>query len=689
MRLFIRSCVPILLVLLLAPAMWTPAPAKEQEPPPIRWLEWQQATLRQAENDRRPVLLFLTAAWCVECKQMEEEVLYDPQVRERIVESFLPILVDRDRRPDLFARYTRGGLPSIAFTLPTGNSIFFNDGGEFLRAGGANLTVETLLPYLDLVERQYKRSADAMDSMVKNWLDQARMQRNLVSLPLQPDMAARAANIILRLQDPVNGGLKGTLREVRSEPMRAALEHYVYSGEQEYRAFAERTLTALSRGAVRNPLDGSFYRLAGTPDWGSPSAEQLLHTQAEMLLAYLEAYRVLGDERYLEVARQLTDVLMQGFFLPEQGTFLASRVPEDPAQARWSWKSFRKALKRPQLDAAALRYGMDASADTAPRHLRDAMDAAEVAVALSRPEEEISPLLEAARNQLQAAWAKRVPLRIDTVFHTGWNAEAANALLNAWTVLGREDARDAALGVLDYVRRALTTETDGVFHGMILQPPRILPGVLLWDQNQMARGCLTAFQVTGEPRYRECSIKRLDFVAGRFMDKEWGALTDRRPAWGDVGEEGIPDRRIEENAEAAILMFELGALVPGDTLWKDGQKILEAFADEFASYGVRAIPMSLALHRNFQFPAQIAVVEAAGDERDPLATELRRAALRALPVWKVVLPLRDGVDDELMRGFGILPGEGTGAYLIQGRSNRGPFRTVEELEAALAPPEDE
>jgi uncharacterized protein YyaL (SSP411 family) len=280
-------------------------------------------------------------------------------------------------------------------------------------------------------------------------------------------------------------------------------------------------------------------------------------------------------------------------------------------------------------------------------------------------------------------------MRTDPVFLTGWNAEAANALLHAWAVLGREDALEAALGVLDYIKSALTTDIDGVFHGMEISPPRILTAVLLWDQNQVARGCLTAYQATGEERFRECSVKRLDFVAARFMDKEWGSLVDRRPAWGDIGEESILDRRIEENAEAAVLLFELGALVPGDPLWKAGEKILEAFADEFANYGVRAIPMSLALHRNFQFPGQVAVVERAGEEPDPLARELRRAALRGLPVWKVVMPLRDAEDAEFLRGFGILPGGGSAAYLLHGQSNRGPFRTVEELEAAMAPTEDE
>jgi len=681
-RLLILS---VMLLLFLVPL---PGLAKDKEEPPIRWLEWQQTPLRSAETLRRPVLVFLTATWCGECKRVEEEVLYDPRVRKRINESFLPILVDRDHRPDLFARYSRGGLPSLAFALPSGNSMFFQDGDEFLRAGGANLSVDTLLPYLDLVERHYKRSADSMDDMVKNWLDQARLSRNVTSRPLEGGMAEIAANVILRLQDVENGGLRG-LRAVRSEPIRAALEHYARTGEIEYRTFAERTLTAFSRGAVRNPLDGSFYRMAGSPAWGAPSPEQLLHTQADMLLAFLEGYRVLGDERYLERARELTDVLMHGFFIPELGTFMANRVPVDPEQARWSWKSFRKALKRPQLEAAALHYGMDVSADESPRHLRVALDAGEVADTLARPAEEIVPLLDAAAHRLRVAWGARVEMRTDPVFFTGWNAEAANALLHSWAVLGREDALKAALGILDYISSALTTNTDGIFHGMEIEPPRILTGVLLWDQNQVVRACLTAYQATAEERFLECSMKRLDFVAGQFMDKQWGALVDRRPAWGDIGEEAIPDRRIEENADAAVLMFELGALVPGDPLWRDGQKILEAFADEFAGYGVRAIPMSVALHRNFQFPAQVAVVEAAGEERDPVALELRRVALRGLPVWKVVVPLRDGKDDERMRSVGILPGEGTAAYLLQGEGSRGPFRTVEELEAAMAPAEDE
>jgi uncharacterized protein YyaL (SSP411 family) len=660
--------------------------AGAEDEPPIRWLEWQQATLAHAANVKKPVLVFLTASWCIECRQVEEEVLYHPDVRRRIQESFLPIRVDRERRPDLFARYSRGALPSLAFTLPSGNSLFFRDGEEYLRAGGANLSVDTLVPYLDLVVRQFRLSGESIDAMVQNWMDQASKRRNVASKPLEQEMAEMAASAIVRLQDPVAGGLKGPVKQARSEHVRAALEHYAYTGDEEYRAFAERTLAGLAHGAVRNPLDGSFYRVAA-PDWGSPAPEQLVATQGEMLLAFLEAYRVLGKPLYRQVATELTDLLLDAFYMPEHAGFRNSRVPEDPQSLLWSWKQFRKAVKGPELRAAALHLGMDAGADERPRYLRLALQPDEVAAELGLQPDETRSMLEQARRRLQAAQERRAGLLLDDVILTGASAQAATALMQAWAVLGRDDALQPALDTMDHIQQALTTTTDGVFHGTEVNPRRILTGVLLWDQNQVARGCMTAYQVTAEPRFRDCAQQRLEFVSYRFLDKEWGSLMDRRPAWGDVGEEGIPDRRIEENADAAVLMFELGALVPGDPLWKRGRKVLEGFADEFATYGIRAIPMAVALHRAFQFPGQVAVVHQGGETPDAQATELRRAAMQALPVWKVVLPLEDKVDSEELRRFGILPGEGTAGYVVQGSTNRGPYRTVEELSAALAPKE--
>jgi uncharacterized protein YyaL (SSP411 family) len=676
------------LLALLITAVSAPA-AGADDPPPIRWLEWSRTTLVQADRLGKPVLVFLTASWCVECQRVEEEILGDPEVRRRVDEGFLAVRIDRDRRPDLFRRYVRGGLPSVAFVLASGNSMFFRDGDDLLRAGGANLSVETFLPYLDLVEKHYRRSRDAMETMVKRWLKRAKESRNTASLALEPSMAGLAANTLLRLQDPVHGGVRSTVKEVRSEPVRAALEHYAYTRDEDYREFATRTLEAMSRGAVRDPLDGSFHRLAYSQDWGSPGPERVLHTQSDMLLAFLEAYRSLGDERYREVAWQLTDVLLGPFLDPELQLFRASLVPEDPASLLWSWRRFRQALRGPQVEAAALRYGMDATADELPRHLRDAMDSEEVAASLKRPADEIRALLEEAAERLRSARSKRSSVKADRMILAGWNAEAANALLHSWAVLGREDARRAALTTLRYIMERLVSNREGVFHGMEVQPSRILSGILLWDQIQVARGCLMAFQVPGTQDYLECGRRRLKFTVGTFVDKEWGGVVDRRPAWGDMGEEGIPDRRIEDNADAAIALYEMAALEPGSPLWKDGRKILEAFADEFSSYGVRAIPMSVALHRSFRHPAQVAVVQGTGEEDATAAGELRRAALAALPVWKVVLPLRDVEDEPVLRQFGILPRRGTAAYLVQGSTNRGPFRSVEELQAALAPREGE
>ncbi len=677
----------LLLTLLLSGVITQAAKSEAPTEEPIFWRGFQQTTLRHAARVNKPIVVYLTATWCLPCRALEEEVFSQPEVSRRIREGFIPIRVDRDRRPDLYDRYNRGGLPSLAFLLPSGNSMFFQDEAEFLRAGGPNLTLETLPPYLDLVKKHYRNSAKQMEKMVRNWLDQAERARNTVSVPLHPDMVDLAANAILRLQDPVNGGFRGLPREVRGEAVQAALEHFLATGDDAYRAFAKRTLDAMARGAVRNPLDGLFYRVAHREDWGLPAPERLLDTQADMLLTYLDGYRVLRDPLYLEIAEELVDGLLEHFYDPELGVFLASLIPESVTASKWTWARFRRALRKNQLEAARLYYGMDSTRRDALQDLRVAMTPEEVAVRVGKPVAEVLATLEDARERLRAA--RTVGEKADLLVVSGWSAETAKGLLQAWVFTQREDALEAARNTLRFIEGQMTTLPDGVFHSLETDPPRVVPAVLLADQIHTARANFLAFQVTGDSEFFDAGRRRLELVLGRFADANWGGLVDRRPQWGDMGEEGTKDRRIEENAEAAVALFEQAALAPGDPIWKEARKILEAFADEFPKYGLRAIPLSIALHRSAQFPEQIIVVDGEEDDSKAVARELRRTALAALPLWKVVLPFSQGKDDSVLRNFGILPGEGAAAYRIKGSSHRGPYRTVEELEAALASEEPE
>jgi uncharacterized protein len=90
---------------------------------PVLWREWNGAAFAQAKAQDKPILLDIGAVWCHWCHVMDRESYENAEVARVINESFIPVKVDRDERPDIDARYQvavsaltgQGGWPLTAF----------------------------------------------------------------------------------------------------------------------------------------------------------------------------------------------------------------------------------------------------------------------------------------------------------------------------------------------------------------------------------------------------------------------------------------------------------------------------------------------------------------------------------------------------------------------------------------------
>lgn len=105
----------------------------------VLWKPYCAEALAQAEAESRPVMLDFSAAWCVPCREMEEDVFTDPGVMalSRKIET-LKVDLTR-RRPDhkaLQERYKVRGVPTIVFLDRNGREVpglrveSFVDSGE-------------------------------------------------------------------------------------------------------------------------------------------------------------------------------------------------------------------------------------------------------------------------------------------------------------------------------------------------------------------------------------------------------------------------------------------------------------------------------------------------------------------------------------------------------------------------------
>jgi uncharacterized protein YyaL (SSP411 family) len=86
----------------------------------VDWRAWGGDAFDHAQARTEPVLLYLTAPWCVACSEMDAETFSEPRLAAHVGEGFVPIRVDADRHPRVRERYNMGGFPSTVFTTPAG-----------------------------------------------------------------------------------------------------------------------------------------------------------------------------------------------------------------------------------------------------------------------------------------------------------------------------------------------------------------------------------------------------------------------------------------------------------------------------------------------------------------------------------------------------------------------------------------
>ena len=95
----------------------------------IQWYEWGEEAFAEAAVENKPILLSISGAWCHWCHVMDDTTYSDAKVIAKIEESFVPVRVDTDLRPDINARYNLGGWPTTAFLTPGGELI---TGGTYI-----------------------------------------------------------------------------------------------------------------------------------------------------------------------------------------------------------------------------------------------------------------------------------------------------------------------------------------------------------------------------------------------------------------------------------------------------------------------------------------------------------------------------------------------------------------------------
>ncbi len=599
----------------------------------VQWRLWSPDVLADAEATGKPIFLSIGYAGCHLCQTMSRESFCDPATAALLNENYIPVLVDRELRPDIDQLYQSaanlmghgGGWPLTMFLNRKGRPFLV---GSYLpneeRQGQPALSRvlnEMTELYRDRPEDAAK-STEPVFERLANFLDR---DMHGPAEAMQLDLASMRFG---QRFDIFLGGQAGALKAVQPLSLEVLWRAYLRSGVPQFQQLVNTTLDAALLGGLYDHIGGGFFRYTADERWLVPHVEKMLADNAstiEFLTGMWQFNRnALCRARVEEsIGWMLRELKMaQGF----AAGLAAEYDGEEGKFYFWTEAELDAALSGTFVQRFKQAYGV-----TRDGNLGDGRN---LPRRLGHPQpmltEADDALLAKQRAILLEVRDKRKHPTRDELLMADWNGAAISALALAGAAFDRADWLRAAIAAFDEVVAALG-DGDRLYHSSY-KGTRGAKG-FADDYAMMARAALHLWETTSETRYLEAAKRWTATLNDHFWHSERGGYC----VTADDAETLIVRARVlfdqaipSANAAMLIVLMRLG-MITGEGAY--GQRYLEllaAFADEF-NRAWASCPSYLNSFESIATASQIVIV---GPRGNPRTQELIRT------VWGKVLPNR-------------------------------------------------
>ncbi|KAI5860631.1 hypothetical protein GGS23DRAFT_579605 [Durotheca rogersii] len=354
----------------------------------VTWQPLDHDTVSRANRENK--LIFLSIGFLAShyCHLTRQESFSHPKVASLINENFVPILIDREERPDLdniYMSYNQslsgsGGWPLNVFLTPDLEPVF---SGTYWAAPGVQDNVvagneggEKPLDWLVVIQKvldswlneESRVREEAKKMVVELGHISAEGTLNhepngLLPPPLAPtqvetstsppscsrevqgevdlDQIEEAYERITRNFDPMFGGfgredkfltpakLSLLLRIVKFPKV---VQDIVGPNDCAYiSGMGLHTLRRIASGAIHDHIGGGFHRYSITRDWSLPAFEKMLIDNALLLGLFLDAWLTAGptpNGEFADVVTEIADYIISDRLLSPQGGFFTSEAAD-------------------------------------------------------------------------------------------------------------------------------------------------------------------------------------------------------------------------------------------------------------------------------------------------------------------------------------------------------------------------
>ena len=524
---------------------------------------WGDESLKLAKKYNRLLFLSIGYAACHWCHVMERESFSSPEIAQ-LLNSFIPIKIDREERPDIDAIYMNyvqattgsGGWPLNVFVTPDLEPVF---GGTYWPGPNNSMTaVGTLsetVGFKDILEKmkdvwtkqesRCRESAKEITKQLREFAEEGvhshKMGEKAEDEGLEMELLEEAYQHFEKKYDKVHGGFSNAPKFPTPVNLRFLLRLSQWPeavrgvvGEEECvnaAGMAVNTLRKMARGGIRDQIGYGFSRYSVTKDWSLPHFEKMLYDQAQLLDIYLDAFFVTQDPEMLGVVLDIATYLTSppiaapggGFYCAEDADSYPTHADNEKREGAyyvWTRKEVRGILGDRDAGIFGRFYGFTADGNVARENdphdefisqnvpnIRTTPGA--LAKELGMSESATVQVLKSGRKRLREYRERERPRpALDDKIIVAWNGLAIGALSRASTALQgidsekANDCRRAAENSANFIKRELFDKESKTLYRIYRQGRGDAQG-FCDDYASLVRGLIHLYEATFEESYLE------------------------------------------------------------------------------------------------------------------------------------------------------------------------------------------
>ena len=693
---------------------------------PVDWYPWGEEAFAKARRENKPIFLSVGYSTCHWCHVMAHESFENEEIAAVMNREFVNIKVDREERPDVdrvymtFVQATTGGggWPMSVWLTP--------DLKPFV--GGTYFPPEerygqpAFKTVLERIATAWKENHDKIVEQGGKIVDALRESQSTATAEGKINAAIldTAYRQLDRNYDPKEGGFGNAPKFPRPVTLNFLTRFYARDPKSESGKHALEmvlfTLRKMAAGGMHDHIGGGFHRYSVDHYWHVPHFEKMLYDQAQLAIAYLDAFQVTRDQQYESVARDILDYVARDMASKEGGFFSAEDADSpvvagigDPGHTKIAEGAFYIWTKN-EIDAALgdaaeifdFHYGVqphgNAPEGSDPQDefrgkniLIERHTIAETAHHFEKTEEQVANLLAQNRAKLFSIRAKRPRPHLDDKIIAAWNGLMISAYARAAQILDEPRYLEIATRATKFLRTNLYEEKSKLLYRNYRGGRSDIEG-FADDYAFVTQGLLDLYEASFDVEWLKFAVELQETQNRLFFDEKNGGYFSTSGKDKSVFLRMKDDNDGAEPAASSVAALNLLRLSqfrddPAAAGADRARKTIDAFATTLSHFPSAMPQMLVGLDSALSKPRQIVI---AGRKDAPETKALLREVHRHfLP--KTVVFLADGAEgqkflgekNEAIRAMSPIDGK-PAAYVCENFTCKAPVTDPKALSELLA-----